>query len=110
MTLRGELRGAGVRQLRLWAPPAVADLDGNGELDVIIGDQLLSPTPVNKLYAWDKDGVPLSGFPVSGLDALHNQVTLADVNGDGGVDILYETNVNGDDYYARSSLDGMRTT
>lgn len=84
----------------IWAPPALADLTGNGELDIVLGDQLLAPTPVNSLFAWNRTGALLPGFPVTGLDALHSQVTIADVDGDQLPEILYETNVNGDDWYA----------
>lgn len=91
-----------VTQTSVYAPPSVADIDKDGFLDVAVGDQLLSPFPVNTLYAWDRFGQALPGFPIAGLDAFHQQITVADVDADGFVELLHETNVNGDDYYARN--------
>ncbi|MHC4892857.1 MAG: FG-GAP repeat domain-containing protein [Planctomycetota bacterium] len=84
----------------VYTPPSVADVDGDGSPDVIAGDQLLSPFPVNYMYGFDADGNDLPGFPVGPIDALHQQVTIADVDGDGEVELLYETNVAGQSYYA----------
>jgi hypothetical protein len=61
--------------------PAVADLDGDGYLDVIAVDK-------NKLYAWKKDGQLLSGFPLeAGLSVATCSPTVADINNDDKLEI-----------------------
>ena len=77
------------------APVTVADVDSDGRLDVVAGDQILSPIPVNQLYAWDPTGTPLPGFPVGPIDAIFAQVIVVDVDGDDEMELLYDSNVSG---------------
>ncbi len=91
---------------RLWpqetvnavvAPPALGDIDGDGELEILIGEGGYSLTQNNKLYAWNADGTPVPGFPVlvpspsvwaDGSYPLQYTPILADFDGDGTVEIL----------------------
>ena len=34
----------------IYGPPAVGDIDGDGSLDIAIGDQVLSGSPVSKVF------------------------------------------------------------
>ena len=84
----------------VFVPPTVADIDGDGELDVSVADQVLSPILTNFLYAWDRHGAALPGFPVGPLAAMFAQVMVADVDGDEDLELLVDDNRSGNDMLA----------
>ncbi len=48
----------------IWSTPAVVDLTGNGNLDIVVGTGLNWPNPWGrKLYAFDRNGNNLPGWP-----------------------------------------------
>ena len=84
------------------APPALGDIDNDGELEIVIGcgahyamDSCGDGDA--KLYAWNVDGSNVPGFPteppspnswLSGSYAMPYNPILADFDGDGDVEIL----------------------
>ncbi|HPE56211.1 MAG TPA: T9SS type A sorting domain-containing protein [Bacteroidales bacterium] len=78
----------------IYGPPAVGDIDGDGNLDVAIGDQVLSGSPADKVYAWDKNGTYLEGWPTVPMNAINNQIILADLDGDDQVELMWDDNTN----------------
>ena len=83
------------------ASPALGDLDGDGDLEVVIGcgsEGDTFPAPCTVLYAWHGNGTPVNGFPLSPLrndgwgdetpNGLPYSPVLADYDGDGEVEIL----------------------
>ena len=82
------------------ASPGLGDLDGDGDLEIVIGcgnEYTMPPAPCTSLYAWHGDGSPVDGFPAS--PPINNPVSgdaqslpytpvLADYDGDGSVEIL----------------------
>jgi hypothetical protein len=81
-----------------YIPASVVDLDDDGWLDILTGDVILSPIPTNSVYAWDRLGNPLPGFPISGLDALHAQMIVADFDDDGMLEFTFDQNLSTSDY------------
>lgn len=82
-------------EVGFFAPPVLVDLDGDSDLEVVIGgmDQWL--------YAWHHDGTDVNGFPVHLADTLVAvgpngrledrilaPVTVADLDGDGTPELV----------------------
>jgi hypothetical protein len=61
--------------------PAVADIDGDGFQEIIVGCQ-------DGLFAFNHDGTPLEGFPVQGGKSMKSIPAIDDVDGDGLPDII----------------------
>ena len=64
------------------ASPAVADLDGDGSLEVLIGAE------DRRLYAFHYDGTPVSGFPIETSAEIRGTPAVWDLDGDGATDIV----------------------
>jgi len=65
----------------IYASPTVVDLDGDKSLDILVG------TSVGFIYALDKIGETLPGFPVQ-IGEIQGQLLVEDVTGDAALDIV----------------------
>ena len=78
--------GIGGRGNRMWASPAVGDLDGDGHAEIIMGSD------DGKVYAFSRGGVPLPGWPVAlGVQIDNSTPALADLDGDGLPEVIVGT-------------------
>jgi hypothetical protein len=62
--------------------PVIADLDGDGMLDIMIGDES------KLIYAYDLAGNLIAGFPIATKDAIRATPHLADADLDGDIDMV----------------------
>ncbi len=79
----------------IYATPALGDLDGDKDLEVVVGSF------DKRLYAWHHDGTLVQGFPASGAygdgnegqfrDTIWSSPGLADLSGDGMLDVITGT-------------------
>ena len=78
----------------VYAPPSVGDINGDNQLDIAVGDQVLSGTPVDRVYAWDRNGNLLTGFPISSQNAVNAQIILTDIDNDNLIELVYDDNTS----------------
>jgi hypothetical protein len=64
------------------ASPAVADLDGDGTLEVLIGGE------DRRLHAFRFDGTPVNGFPIETGAEVRGTPAVWDLDGDGRTEIV----------------------
>ena len=71
-------------------PPVLGDVDGDGQEEIIIGTYNPEKNPSEgSLYVFGLDGTTRQVIPVPG--GLKHIPTLADVNHDGGMDVIYRS-------------------
>jgi hypothetical protein len=89
---------------RTWqaiqSQPALADLNGDGRLDIVVGSGTFYDTADSFLvYALDYTGSLLPGWPVNLQGATDGEPGVGDLNGDGKLEVVMGTG----DYYASSA-------
>jgi hypothetical protein len=67
---------------RVYAAPAIADADGNGEGELYIGSQ------DTKLYGWSSGGVRIGDFPIDTNGEIWGAVGLGDLDKDDDLEMM----------------------
>ena len=81
--------------------PVMADIDGNGALDVIVSLHHFNSGNYVRVYVWNAAGVAVAGFPVVGSwNTAPENTAVGDVDGDGRHEILVSTSNPTSPFYA----------
>jgi len=64
------------------ASPAIADLDGDGTLEIVVGGW------DGRVYVWDHLGQPFPGWPIQVEDQIISSAALVDLNEDAALDVV----------------------
>lgn len=77
-----------------YCPPTITDLEGDGALEVICGRAGFVSSASDMFWAWDAGGNDKPGFPIVNPDGggAEGPLTVADINGDGAVEIFADHN------------------
>lgn len=67
---------------QIWSSAALADINGDGKLEIIFG------TNKGSLHALNNDGNDIAGFPVDLNDYVRSSPAVADLNNDGNPEII----------------------
>lgn len=109
----GTYRDGWPRPLSGWtySPPTVIDWDNDGQWDIFMSDRRTdndgNPLPV--IFGMSPDGGNLPNFPIEVYGGTEGVLTIADINNDGILDIIFPsvmTDADGYGYIHAFSLDG----
>ena len=76
----------------IYSSPAIADLDGDGWLDIVAGTGNFYAGRGYAVYAWDRAGNPLPGWPVATGGYVISVPSVGDIDGDGQPEVIVGCN------------------
>lgn len=78
----------------VWSSPALGDLNGDGRLEIAVGNGYYYNGVPYYLSAWDWAGNPLPGWPID--HKTMSSPAIGDLNGDGRLDVSFGSDLNMD--------------
>jgi hypothetical protein len=67
--------------------PSVGDIDYDGQCEIVTSNAATDDEPA-QILVWHQNGLQVDGFPAGNLEAVGGAPTLADLDGDGRLEIL----------------------
>ena len=95
-----------------YSPATVLDVENDGTFEIFMSDRNTSSTEGEELpviFGLDPDGNNLPNFPINKYGGTEGVLSIADVNNDGILDIIFPsimTDADGEGYIHAYSLDG----
>ncbi|MBD3168233.1 MAG: T9SS type A sorting domain-containing protein [candidate division Zixibacteria bacterium] len=75
-----------------YSPPSIADIDGDDDVEIVVGVSGSVAYPSDNLYAFETNGTVVGGFPVIIHGAAEGPTAAGDLEGDGNVYIAFDNN------------------
>lgn len=80
-----------------YSPPSVTDANQDGTYEIFMGnpnnDGAEIPQPLDVIYGFEPDATPLPNFPISKVGGNEGVITVADIDNNGIVDIIFTSNI-----------------
>jgi len=94
-----------------YSPPTVVDWNEDGMLEIFMSDRLtnIDRSPRPTIYGFDPGGELLPHFPIDVSGGTEGVISVADVNNDGVMDLIFPSTITDDDGYGyihAYSMDG----
>lgn len=72
----------------IYSSPAIADLNGDGWLDIVVGTGSYYTGKGYAIHAWDVNGNALPGWPVAAGSYVMSVPSVGDIDGDGQPEVV----------------------
>ena len=87
----------------IHSSPALGDIDGDGQLEIVVGSGSTANDNGDMVYAWNHDGTSLPNWPQEADGLTKAPPALGDIDGDGDLEIVI-----GEGNTSSTSGDGMK--
>ena len=77
-----------VTEQYVHSSPALGDVDGDGELEIVVGVGWGTTGRENIVYAWNHDGTSLQNWPQETTGVMYAPPALGDIDGDDDLEIV----------------------
>ena len=88
----------------IWSSPSIVDLDGDGNLDIVVGTGENFPNAGHELFAINRIGGSLPGWPVAMPGATMGSPAIADLDGDHRLDVAEQSSDGTISYITRDGV------
>ncbi|MCA1751207.1 MAG: T9SS type A sorting domain-containing protein [Cryomorphaceae bacterium] len=81
-----------------YSPPSIYDADGEGDYHIFMGNPNTSQeSPLEVMFGFNSDGSDLPNFPIEKFGGNEGVITIADIDNNGVVDLIFTSNVFSDE-------------